>query len=99
MKGQGLIYNSTFNAACGAKVKTPSFPGGLTQNSSGAFRALGKGPYPKPCYCRQKLRSRGVAITMPQYPIIPHDVVLAICFRKAGVVRQRMDVTKGRVRR
>lgn len=45
MKGldeETRIYNSTFNAACGAKVKTLSSPGGLAQNSYGAFRALEK---------------------------------------------------------
>lgn len=35
----------------------------------------------------------------PQDPVIPHDVILAICFGNSGVIRQRWDVTKGRVRR
>lgn len=34
MKRQGLIYNSTFNPVCDAKVKTLSWPGGLEQGHS-----------------------------------------------------------------
>lgn len=36
-----------------------------------------------------------MAIKTPQDPINPHDVILAFCFGKAGVVRQRWDVSKG----
>lgn len=88
MNGE-YIYNNIFNAECGTKVKTPSSLGGLTQDSSGAFRALGKGPCSEHCYCRWSLMEQRVAIKKPQDPIIIDGVMLDICFKKAGVVGQR----------
>lgn len=36
---------------------------------------------------------------MPQDPIIPHTVMLAICFKNTGVVGEIQEVAKGKVRR
>lgn len=89
MKGEKYINNNIFNAECGTKIKTLSSLGGLTLDNSGVFRALGKGPYSEHCYCRWNLMEQRVAIRKPQDPIILDGVMLAICFKKAGIVGQR----------
>lgn len=45
------------------------------------------------------MKEQRVVIMMPQDPIIPHSVMLAICFKNTGVVGEIQEVAKGKVRR
>lgn len=108
-RGQGVLpmksldertgINLQLHIWCSMWYRSQGSAGCLTQNSSEAFRALQKANSQSPITAVKTWRRKGVAITTPQDPITPHDVILAICFGNAGVVRHRWGVTKGRGRR